>query len=466
MRSNCRRVRLAHRARRDDTSAKSSSARTARRRPCPSTCCASTSSAARRASAARPARPPRRFERRPAFQHLEAVGRHQQRLRRLVEPVIGAADALGQPARAFRRADVDDEIDVAPVDAEIERRGRDHRAQLARRHRRLDLAPLADVERAVMQRDRQVIVVDLPQLLEQQLGLAARVDEHQRQPVPLDRLVDLGHRIARRMPRPGQLRLGLQDVDLGLRPAAATTRSASARRARAPAAARDRRAARDGRATVADRPMAIALRRERPQPRQTERQQIAALGGDERMQLVEDDRSEDRANSRAASACDSSSAICSGVVSRMSGGRDALALPAATAGVSPVRVSMRMASPISVDRRQQIALHVDGQRLQRRDVERVDAACPAPVAGVASSVEARQEAGERLAGARRRDQQRRPALRACLEQGQLMRPRRPAARLEPGLEPRRQSVRYGPVWTPSSARAVSLPRSSGDRVAS
>ena len=71
-----------------------------------------------------------RLERGVAFQHLEAVGRHQDAARRLVHAVIGAADALQQPARALRRADIDDEIDVAPVDAEIERRGADHGAQL------------------------------------------------------------------------------------------------------------------------------------------------------------------------------------------------------------------------------------------------------------------------------------------------------------------------------------------------
>ena len=115
-----------------------------------------------------------------ALHHLEAVGGHQQRLRRLVEAMVGAADALGKPARALGRADMDDQIDVAPVDAEIEGRGADHRAELAGGHRRLDLAPLAGVERAVMERDRQALRVDAPQLLEDQLGLAARVDEEQR----------------------------------------------------------------------------------------------------------------------------------------------------------------------------------------------------------------------------------------------------------------------------------------------
>ena len=112
-------------------------------------------------------------ERGAALHHLEAVGGHQHRLRRLVEAVVGAADALRQAARALRRADIDDEIDVAPVDAEVEGRGADHGAELSRRHRRLDLAPLGRVERAVMEGDRQALVVDPPELLEDQLGLAA-----------------------------------------------------------------------------------------------------------------------------------------------------------------------------------------------------------------------------------------------------------------------------------------------------
>ena len=54
-----------------------------------------------------------------AFQHLEAVRGHEHGLRRLIEAMVGAADALEQTACALRRADIDDEVDVAPVDAEI-----------------------------------------------------------------------------------------------------------------------------------------------------------------------------------------------------------------------------------------------------------------------------------------------------------------------------------------------------------
>jgi hypothetical protein len=83
---------------------------------------------------ARPRRRPvlrafrRGFERRLALDHLEVVGGDEQRLARLVEPVIGPTDALGKPARTLGRADIDDEIDIAPVDAEVERRGAHHGA--------------------------------------------------------------------------------------------------------------------------------------------------------------------------------------------------------------------------------------------------------------------------------------------------------------------------------------------------
>ena len=41
-----------------------------------------------------------------ALHHLEAVGRHEDRLRRFVHAVVGAADALGESACSLRRADM------------------------------------------------------------------------------------------------------------------------------------------------------------------------------------------------------------------------------------------------------------------------------------------------------------------------------------------------------------------------
>src|SRR6478609_6401620 len=105
--------------------------------------------------------------------------------------MVCAADALQQPRGALRRPDIDDEIDIAPVDAKIERGGAYDRAQPARRHGGLDLATLRDIERAVMQRNREPVVVDVPQLLKDHLSLAAGVDEDERGIVALDQRVDL-----------------------------------------------------------------------------------------------------------------------------------------------------------------------------------------------------------------------------------------------------------------------------------
>jgi hypothetical protein len=113
---------------------------------------------------------------------------------------------------------MDDEIDIAPVDAEIERRGGDDGAQLVGRHRRLDLAALADIERAVMQRDRQVVLVDGPEFLEQQLRLAAGVDEEQRRLVRRSAAVDSGIAYAAECPAQG-MRSSVERMEIsGLAP--------------------------------------------------------------------------------------------------------------------------------------------------------------------------------------------------------------------------------------------------------
>ena len=83
------------------------------------------------------------------------------------------------------------------------------------RHRGLDLAALRDIERAVMQRDGEVVVVDAPQLLEDALGLAAGVDEHQRGLVALDQAVDFVDRVVRRMPGPRQPLGGVEHAHVG-----------------------------------------------------------------------------------------------------------------------------------------------------------------------------------------------------------------------------------------------------------
>ena len=116
------------------------------------------------------------------------------------------------------------------------------------------------------------------------------------------------------------------------------------------------------------------------------------------------------------------------------------------------------------DRRFQVARDIDGQRLERRDVERVQTALAAhPAAGgdelalllprsrsdergerngtAAQLHQARQKSGERLAAAGRRDQQHRAAGARLGQQFELVRARRPAAAGEPARERFRQNVR-------------------------
>ena len=70
-----------------------------------------------------------RIDRCKGFEHLETVGGNQDCLGDFIEPVICATDALNEAARPLGRTDVDDQIDVAPVDAKVECRSRHDRAQ-------------------------------------------------------------------------------------------------------------------------------------------------------------------------------------------------------------------------------------------------------------------------------------------------------------------------------------------------
>ena len=135
--------------------------------------------------------------------------------RRLVHAVIGAADALQQPRCALGRADIDHEIDVAPVDAEVERRGADHGAQSADRHRLLDLAALRHVERTVMQRDRKIVVVDAPQVPERSISAWLRVLTNTSVVLwLLDQPVDFRDRVSRAVSGPRQALSGIEHGDV------------------------------------------------------------------------------------------------------------------------------------------------------------------------------------------------------------------------------------------------------------
>ena len=325
-------------------------------------------------------------------------------LRGLVHAMVRAPDALHDARGAFRRADIDDEVDVAPVDAEVEGRGADHGPQPALRHGRLDAPALRHVEGAVMERDREAVLVEVPQRLEHELGLHAGVDEDERRPVPPDEVVDRRHRLRREMAGHRQRLVDLQHADVRPRPAfhdeevgerlpSPRRGGPSSREARAGWGARawssssePARRAVSAAGADADRsesglrsprtpypspqgggvstlrhqipPQIVGLahgrgesgrgqaRREPVKACEAEREQIAALRGDERMQLVETRRASSPRKARAPRDGRGAARAAPGVVSRMSGGRS-IWRARLCAGVSPVRVSTRIGSSIS-----------------------------------------------------------------------------------------------------------------------
>ena len=131
---------------------------------------------------------------------LEQVGaelREDPALRRVADAVPGAADAL-QPARdGLRRLDLQDEVDGAHVDAELERRGGDEARQLAGLQQLLDDEALLAGERAVVGAgdvDGRALVALVGELVEPQreaLRRAPVVDEDDRRAVLLDQLEQL-----------------------------------------------------------------------------------------------------------------------------------------------------------------------------------------------------------------------------------------------------------------------------------
>ena len=224
----------------------------------------------------------------------------------------------------------------------------------------------------------------------------------------------------------------------GAAPGSASTRSASA----CAAALRHQIAAQivrlgDGRREADGR----KLRRDGEQPREPERQQIAALRHHQRMQLVEDHALERAEQERR---------IVGGEQQRELLGRGeqdvgriaALALALRDRRVAGARLEADRQSHLG-DRTFEIARDVDRERLERRDVEGVQAAGAADAAAGGDEFLARrrfcrrqagtqlhqrrQKSRQRLAGAGRRDQQRGAAGAREPQQFELMRARRPAA---------------------------------------
>ena len=227
-----------------------------------------------------------------------------------------------------------------------------------------------------MQRDRERVVVDAPQLLEDALGLAAGVDEDQRGLVALDELVDLADGVVRRMAGPRQALVAVEHADL--RRGAAVGHHEIGKRLSVLGLRHQEAAQIVGlrhRRREAD---AGEVGRQREQPRQAEREEIAALGGDQRMQLVEHDppqRAEQIGrvgrgeNERELLGRGQQNVRRVAALALALGGRRV-----AGAGLDPDR--QRHLG----DRRFEVARDVDGERLERRDVKRVQPALAANIA--------------------------------------------------------------------------------------
>ena len=104
-----------------------------------------------------------------------------------VDLVAGAADALQAAGDRRRRLDLDDEIDRAHVDAELERRGGDERRQTAGLEQILDLDALRPGDRAVMRTDQR-FAGELVQRAGQPFGETPAVDEDERRAVRANQL--------------------------------------------------------------------------------------------------------------------------------------------------------------------------------------------------------------------------------------------------------------------------------------
>ena len=119
------------------------------------------------------------IEQRDAVDQLVAAAREDAALRHAAHRVVGAADALQEHRDAARRAELAHELDVADVDAELERGGGHHHLE------RAGLEALLGVEagflgEAAVVRGDAVFAEPFGEMARDALDHAARVREHQR----------------------------------------------------------------------------------------------------------------------------------------------------------------------------------------------------------------------------------------------------------------------------------------------
>ena len=161
---------------------------------------------------------PHRDEQRGRFDQLVLGQREEPALGRAADAVSGATDALQQRRDRARRAELHDQVDVADVDAELERGGGDQRLELAA------LQPLLGVQSALLRETRvvgrdRVLAEDLRELGADALGHLARSDEDERRAVLADQIRDAGVDLGPGLVRADRRERRGRDLDLEVDPA-------------------------------------------------------------------------------------------------------------------------------------------------------------------------------------------------------------------------------------------------------
>ena len=375
-------------------------------------------------------------EERRAVAEIVARERKEPALRYPADGVARASHALQERRDRARRAELADEIDVADVDPELERRGRDQDLQLPALQPLLGVEPDLAGEAAVMRGDL-VRAEPLGEMARRALGEPPGVDEHERRAVLVrerrEAVVHLLPRVARhhrleRRRRQLEREVAVLDVP-GVDDRAGRTAGQEA-------------------PDLLDRllrggePDAHQPRSgQRLEPLERQREVRAALVRRERVDLVDDDRAR-RPQHLAARLAGQQD------VERLGRGDDdvrralaharALGLRRVAGANERADLDVGQAERLQFgadagERRLQVALDVVRQRLERRDVDDVRLVREAPRGAFAHQrVDRGEERRERLARAGGRGDQ-------CMAAGHDRRPRRDLRRGRPGerrAEPR------------------------------
>ena len=130
---------------------------------------------------------PHAVEQRRAFHQFVARLREQPPLRQTIDRMPRASDALQEAGDRTRRAELADEIDLADVDAELQRGGRHQRLQRAVLQPLLGAEPMRLGHAAVVGGDLR-LAEPLGKVARDALGHPPRVDEDERGAMRLDEL--------------------------------------------------------------------------------------------------------------------------------------------------------------------------------------------------------------------------------------------------------------------------------------